>query len=162
MAPTETVFKLRVNRSSSRPPLSSQVLSSPLSTCTSSYCSHCYTTANQLSVLFTQSVWELVLIFVALHGIKLHAISITGGISWIYSDLYYLQLTNQIAVFKFAIYKRCFTVYNIILILYILNLWINREVVPMCTDGCCLLIVFLMEWQWRLFSQCSLPTNQSK
>ena len=53
-------------RSSSRPSLSSQALSSPPST--SSDCSHHHTTTNKLSALHMQSVRELVAIFVALHG----------------------------------------------------------------------------------------------
>ena len=47
MALTETVGKLGVNWLSSSPLLSSQALSSPLST--SSDCNHCHTTANELS-----------------------------------------------------------------------------------------------------------------
>ena len=47
-------------RLSLSPPLSSQALSSPLST--SSDCSNCHTTANELSTLRTQAVWVLVAI----------------------------------------------------------------------------------------------------
>ena len=62
MAPTETVGKLCVIRSKTRPPLSSQVLSSVLST--SSDCSYCHTTANELSVLCMQTLLEMVAIVV--------------------------------------------------------------------------------------------------
>ena len=84
MPPTESVAKLRLNRSISRLLLSSQALSSPLSM--SSDCSCCHTTDNELSASCMQTVCELVAISVALHGIKI-AVSVTGGIS----DLYYQQ-----------------------------------------------------------------------
>ena len=59
-----------------RPSLSSQAPFSLQST--SSDCSHCHTTANELSTLHTQTVWKLAAIFVVLHST---AISLTVGIS---------------------------------------------------------------------------------
>ena len=77
----ETVGKLCVNWLSLRPLLLSQALSSLLSEAMSSDCSHCHTTANELSTLC-----------VALHGIKVqfqllslfYNLWISGGISSIY------------------------------------------------------------------------------
>ena len=74
----ETAGKLCVNWLSLRPLLLSQALSSPLSEAMSSDCSHCHTTATELSTLR-----------VALHGIKVqfqllslfYNLWISGGIS---------------------------------------------------------------------------------